>query len=88
MGRNEDRFQSKFIDLTRQGSGVHHYCAYCGKEMKTRQELDDWDYRTYHYCDCEDARKEEEIMDKIRELERQLPKEKYEAALQVTKIKR
>ena len=79
-------FNSKYIELGRQGLGTHYYCVYCGEELKSVEKWEDWDYHTYYYCDCEDAKKEIEIMKKIRELERQLPKEKYEAQPQVTKI--
>ena len=83
-----ETFRSKYIDLSRQGFGALYYCVYCGQEMKTERKLEDWDYHYYHYCDCEDAKKEEEIMSQIHKLERQLPQENYEAQPQVTKIKR
>ena len=78
-------FRSKYIDLSKQGYGRKYHCVYCGKELKEERELEDRDYHYYYYCDCEDAKKEEEIMTKIRALERQLPEEKYEARLQVMK---
>ena len=63
----------KFIEC-----GNRFYCPYCGKELKRKEDFEDYQIYNYYFCDCKDAKKEREIMRKIRELERQLPEVKYE----------
>lgn len=65
--------------------GSTHYCSYCGKKVKINRD-------GQGICDCEDAKKELEIKEKIsaltndyiskREaLEKELPKKKYKLKL-------
>jgi len=69
--------QEKIIDFW-----SSHICLYCGEEMKSH-----WDeYDKYYECDCQDAKLERELNDKIENLKRQLPKEKY--SIQEVKVLR
>lgn len=67
-------------------------CAYCGKVIEPDTEWDDYESYEYYHCDCEDAKKEIEIslqirsveneyIDKLRELKRQMPEPKYKAEM-------
>jgi hypothetical protein len=48
-------------------------CLHCGKEMNQK-----WDeYTPYWECDCPNAVKEREIIEKIKQLESQMPKPKF-----------
>ena len=40
-------------------------CLFCGEEKKQKWE----EYESYYECDCEDAKKNREIDDKIRQLD-------------------
>ena len=60
------------------------FCAYCGKEIRPDTEIDHYETCDYYHCDCEDALKEIDIHNAIRqkekeieELERSMPKIKY-----------
>lgn len=54
-------------------SDYEHICLFCGKEIRKRYE----DYTPYYECECEDAKKNSEITDKIRQLEMSRPVAKY-----------
>lgn len=47
------------------------YCAYCGKEAKSKTEWDEYTPYYYHFCDCESANAEHELNKKISELKKQ-----------------
>ena len=64
-----------------------YYCPYCGKELKEEEEYDHYNINTYRYCDCEDAKKEREIMRKIKDLQNQLPRINYKLESAITEIK-
>lgn len=49
-------------------------CLFCGNTMKTSYD----DCFKYHYCTCDDFKLNEEINEKIKELEWKRPREKYE----------
>lgn len=51
-------------------------CLFCGCEKTLKYE----EYTSYYECDCKDAVKDRKILDEIRKLEAQRPKEKYEIA--------
>lgn len=60
------------------------YCAYFGSEIKHDTEIDGYDSWDYYHCDCEDALKEIEIANQIKEVEKEInrlkgsmPKVKY-----------
>lgn len=74
---------TKFIEMDGK-----YYCSYCGKELSADATLDHHENTLYFHCDCEDAVKQMEVEDKMKEvstrfrlelieLESQLPKEKY-----------
>lgn len=48
-------------------------CLYCGNEIRITFE----EYEFYYECDCPDTKLEREIKEKIRELERQFPVQKF-----------
>ena len=54
--------------------GTRDICLYCGKEMEQKYE----EYTPYFECDCPDAVKERKIRAQIFELERQIPRPKFE----------
>lgn len=84
-----DTFLTKYVDVKRHLGHclcTTHHCAYCGKELKSRKDHDDWDETLYYYCDCEDAEKEYEIMSKIHDLESKLPKPKYVVEEEIREI--
>ena len=54
-------------------TGYEHICLYCGGEKTQKYE----EYESYYECDCNDAKKEREIKEKIKQLERTLPNEKF-----------
>lgn len=57
-------------------------CMYCGQNKKEY-----WDeYTKYYECDCIDAIKDREIDEKIAELERSRPKNKYQIGSCLEKI--
>lgn len=82
----QDTYLSKYIELRKPRVGIEYRCVYCGKELQTKDEWDELELTRYHYCDCEDAKKERELRSKIRDLEHQLPKPKYEIGQEIRKI--
>jgi hypothetical protein len=54
-------------------------CVFCGKIIPVRYE----EHTPYYECECEDAKKEREITEKIRHLnrERPIPKFRYDRIL-------
>lgn len=54
-------------------SGYEHICLFCGKDIKQRYE----EYESYYECDCEDAKKNREISEKINSLEKSRPKYRF-----------
>jgi len=56
-------------------TGYEHICLYCGNDIEQRYE----EYEAYYECNCEDAKKVREIKEKIKQLERTLPKYKFKA---------
>lgn len=57
-------------------------CLFCGKPIEYRYE----EYEKYWECDCPDANLDREILDKIRKLQQQRPKEKFKLS-QLTIVK-
>ena len=55
------------------------YCAYCGKEINPDIEIDHGETTEYYHCHCEDALKEIEIKQKIKEIEQRISA--YEAEM-------
>ncbi|MBP5457593.1 MAG: hypothetical protein J6Y37_13970 [Paludibacteraceae bacterium] len=80
---DEEGILQKFVKLE-----YRYYCPYCGKELEREEEYDDHEIYVYRFCNCDDAKKEREIMHQIRELEKRLPEVKYEVKPQVTRIRR
>lgn len=76
----------KYIEYSTPRIGVKYYCPYCGKELEEDEEWEEYEKYTYRFCNCEDAKKEREIMYQIRQLEAKLPKAKYEIGKQIMKI--
>ncbi len=58
-------------------NGTERICLFCGKEKE--QKFDE--YTPYWECDCLDAVKEREIGEKIRQLESQIPKPKFDIVM-------
>ena len=48
-------------------------CLFCGEEKKQKWE----EYESYYECDCEDAKKDREIDEKIRQLNWSRPANKF-----------
>ena len=65
-----------------------YYCPYCGKELEVKEEWEDYELYTYRFCNCDDAKEERRIMCEIRNLEKQLPKPKYEVKPEIVEIKK
>ena len=56
-------------------------CLFCGNNLKSKHEYedhDDMDGHWIYFCNCPDFLKHKEIMEKIKELEKQLPEEKFQ----------
>ena len=53
--------------------GDKKVCLYCGEELK----LDYDEYHPYYECNCDDAKLEREIKEKIDGLKKKLPIEKF-----------
>ena len=48
-------------------------CLYCGKEIVAKWE----EHEVYYECDCKDAKKKKEVINKIGELKKEIPKHKF-----------
>ena len=84
-----DQYLNKYIEHTTHRAGTRYYCPYCGKDLKRRTIYGSYDARDFWYeyfCDCDDAKKEQEIMKQIKALETELPKVKYKLAPSIIKV--
>lgn len=64
-------------------TGYEHICLFCGKDIEQRYE----EYESYYECDCEDAKKDRDITDKIRNLENSRPMYKFKTVKKDVLIK-
>lgn len=44
------------------------YCEYCGQKITPDCEIDHYEVIEYYHCDCDDAIKQMDIEDKIKEI--------------------
>ena len=75
------------------------YCEYCGQKITPDCESDHYEVIKYYHCDCDDAIKQMDIEDKIKEiyrtqilpLQNSLPEIKYaletKTVFEISKIK-
>ena len=77
-------YHEKAYDTAHVSNGEKVFCSYCGKEIEPFTTWDEYEGEDWYHCDCADARKEfelnkqyTELQDRIRELEKQYPKQRY-----------
>ena len=67
----------KYYDTRYISINADKYCAYCGRKIEVKEEIDHYQTYQWYCCDCEDAQKEHQISLQIAALRQQYPEPKY-----------
>jgi hypothetical protein len=78
-----DYYNTKIIDI-----GSEKYCVYCGEKAKNDYEYADHYYRCdYYFCDCDGAKAEKKLNDKIEKLKREYESQMQENVSKINELK-